>query len=144
MSSLIELINRAKSEKNPDLLNTAYPYGEYLGIRISFENDGLLCQMPFDQKIVGNPLLPAIHGGVVGAFLESVAVMTLMWELDLDRLPKTIDISIDYLRSAGPKTTYGSGILTKRGRRVANVRAEVWQDNPDKPVAAAHANFLTG
>jgi acyl-coenzyme A thioesterase PaaI-like protein len=67
-----------------------------------------------------------------------------MWELNVDHLPKTINISIDYLRSAGAKTSYAQAILTKRGRRVANVRVEAWQDDRAKPVAAAHGNFLTG
>jgi uncharacterized protein (TIGR00369 family) len=143
MSSLVELIHTAKDAGDPALLDKAYPYAEYLGLELSLDDGLLLCSMPFDQKIVGNPLLPAIHGGVVGAFLESVALMTLMWELDIVQLPKTIDISIDYLRSAGSKTTWARAVLTKRGRRVANVRVEAWQDNPLKPVAAAHGNFLT-
>ena len=144
MSSLIDALNAAKQANDPARLDTTYPYAEYLGLKAELHDDALICQMPFDQKIVGNPLLPAIHGGVVGAFLESVALMTLMWELEIEQLPKTIDISIDYLRSAGPKTTWAKAVLTKRGRRVANVRVEAWQDDPEKPVAAAHGNFLTG
>jgi uncharacterized protein (TIGR00369 family) len=144
MSSLIELVRSAKADGEPGLMDTAYPYAEYLGLRASLVESELVYSMPFDDKIVGNPLLPAIHGGVVGAFLESVALMTLMWELDVVQLPKTIDITFDYLRSAGPKTTWAKATLTKRGRRVANVRVEAWQDDPQKPVAAAHGNFLTG
>ncbi|MBT3703795.1 MAG: PaaI family thioesterase [Alphaproteobacteria bacterium] len=144
MSSLIELVKSAKADGNPGAMDTAYPYAVYLGLQGSLLDDQLVYSLPFDNKIVGNPLLPAIHGGVVGAFLESVALMTLMWELDVVQLPKTIDITFDYLRSAGPKTTWAKAILTKRGRRVANVRVEAWQDDPQKPVAAAHGNFLTG
>ena len=144
MSSLVDRINAAKAANDPGLLDEAYPYGVYLGLKSVLVEDKLVCHIPFDKKIIGNPLLPAIHGGVVGAFLESVALLTLMWELEVVQLPKTIDISIDYLRSAGPKTSYAKAILTKRGRRVANVRVEAWQDDPEKPVAAAHGNFLTG
>jgi len=144
MSSLVEIIRHAKAEGDPELMATAYPYAVYLGLQMSTIENELHCSMPFNEKLVGNPLLPAIHGGVVGAFLESVALVTLIWELDIEQLPKTIDISIDYLRSAGPKTTWAKAVLTKRGRRVANVRVEAWQDDPSKPVAAAHGNFLTG
>jgi uncharacterized protein (TIGR00369 family) len=144
MSTLAEQINAAKEANDPARLDAAYPYAAYLGLTASLVEGELICTMPFADKIIGNPVLPAIHGGVVGAFLESTALLTLMWELEAGPLPKTIDISIDYLRSAGPKTTYARALLTKRGRRVANVRVEAWQDNPDKPVAAAHGNFLTG
>jgi hypothetical protein len=31
--------------------------------------------MPFSPKIIGNPMLPAIHGGMTGAFLETTAIV---------------------------------------------------------------------
>jgi acyl-coenzyme A thioesterase PaaI-like protein len=57
-------------------------------------------------------------------------------------VPKTITITIDYLRSARPVDTFARGIVTKQGRRVANVRVEAWQEDPAQPVAAANAHFL--
>jgi acyl-coenzyme A thioesterase PaaI-like protein len=36
------------------------------------------------------------------------------------------------------------GTVVKQGRRVANVRVEAWQGDPDRPVAAAHAHFILG
>ncbi|WP_290818359.1 PaaI family thioesterase [Ferrovibrio sp.] len=83
-----------------------------------------------------------MHGGVVGALLESAAIVQLIWSADADRIPKIIDLQVDYLRSARPVETFARAIITKHGRRVANVRAEAWQDDPARPVAAAHAHFL--
>jgi acyl-coenzyme A thioesterase PaaI-like protein len=57
-------------------------------------------------------------------------------------LPKTIDISIDYLRTGGPVETYGRAIVTRHGRRVANVRTEIWQESRGAPVAASHGHYL--
>jgi uncharacterized protein (TIGR00369 family) len=144
MSTLVEIVRAARAAGDPGQLEEAYPYARYLGLGASLTDGELICSMPFDEKIIGNPVLPAIHGGVVGAFLETAALMTLMWELDIEGLPKTIDISFNFLRSAGAKTSYAKAILTKRGRRVANVRVEAWQDDHLKPVATAHGNFLTG
>jgi hypothetical protein len=31
--------------------------------------------MPFSPKIIGSPILPAIHGGITGAFLETAAII---------------------------------------------------------------------
>ena len=57
-------------------------------------------------------------------------------------IPKTITLTIDYLRPARPIETLARGITVKQGRRVVNVRAEAWQDDPDKPVAVARGYFL--
>ena len=71
--------------------------------------------------------LPALHGGVIGALLEITAVTQLLFDTSCERLPKTIDLSVDYLRSGRPQPTYGRAIVTRHGRRVANVRSEIWQ-----------------
>ncbi|MEM9621298.1 MAG: PaaI family thioesterase, partial [Pseudomonadota bacterium] len=97
---------------------------------------------PFQDQLVGNINLPAIHGGAIGALLEMTAVLQLLYDTSCERLPKTVDISFDYLRSARAQQTYGRAIVTRQGRRVANVRTELWQDERSKPVAAAHGHFL--
>jgi acyl-coenzyme A thioesterase PaaI-like protein len=96
----------------------------------------------FSEDIIGNIRLPAIHGGVIGAFLETTALATLIWASDSQFLPKTIDISIEYLRSGRPRDTFAQATITKHGRRVANVRVEAWQEDTSRPIAAAHGHFL--
>ena len=119
------------------------PYARFLGIQVvSLGEYRLLLKLPFDDKLVGNPMLPAIHGGVLGAFLEIVAILQLVKEEEGDGLPKPVNLTVDYLRSAGPRDLYGRATITKRGRRVANVRVEAWQEDPERPVAAAHGHFL--
>ena len=61
---------------------------------------------------------------------------------DLARPPKPINITIDYLRSAKADDLYGHAVVHKLGRRMASVRAEAWQADRDKPVAALQAHFL--
>ena len=57
-------------------------------------------------------------------------------------VPKTINITVDYLRSARVIDTHARATITKHGRRVANVQVRAWQADESKPVAAAHAHFL--
>ena len=118
------------------------PYVDFLGIRVERRGSELTAILPFDEKLIGNPTLPALHGGVIGAFLETSALAQIAWEDTLNRLPKTIDISIDYLRSGQPRDTYARSIIAKHGRRVANVRVYAWQDDIDRPIATAHGHFL--
>lgn len=117
------------------------PYARMLGVRVEHRPEGMLCVMPFHTDIVGNVTLPAVHGGVVGAFLELTALLQLVELAEGERVARPINFSIDYLRSAGPRDTYGRAEIVKHGRRIANVRVIAWQESPDKPVAAGIGNF---
>ena len=123
------------------------PYTKMLGIGVQEpaprgETGAPVFVLRFSEDIIGNVRLPAIHGGVIGAFLETAALATLIWASDSEFLPKTIDISIEYLRSGRPRDTFAQATITKHGRRVANVRVTAWQEDPARPIAAAHGHFL--
>ena len=117
------------------------PYAVFLGVRAESDETGGLLLLPFRDEIVGNVNLPAVHGGVVGAFLELTALLQLM-EQGLERVPRPINFNIDFLRSVGPHDTRGRAEIVKHGRRIANVRVLAWQDDPARPVAAGIGNFL--
>lgn len=104
--------------------------------------DELITTMPFSQHVIGNPTLPALHGGALGALLESAAIFELLWRAETVVLPKTITLTIDYLRSAAPVDTHACGVVTRQGRRITNVRMEAWQVDRNAPVVSAHAVFL--
>ncbi|MEM9350300.1 MAG: PaaI family thioesterase [Pseudomonadota bacterium] len=136
------------------------PYIDYLGISFDRRGDELTGVLAYDEKLIGNPLLPALHGGVTAAFLETTAVISLSWatlwadleagiigtddpdEITLPRLPKTIDVTVDYLRSGLPRDAYARARIVRSGRRYASVHVEGWQDNRDRPFAQATGHFL--
>lgn len=136
------------------------PYVQFLGIEFDRRGDELTAIMPFDDKLIGNPLLPALHGGAIAGFLETTAVIGLAWsvlwediesgEIDTDelaighlpRLPKTIDFNIDYLRSGLPRDAYARAKVNRSGRRYASVHVEAWQDQRGKLFAQATGHFL--
>jgi acyl-coenzyme A thioesterase PaaI-like protein len=119
------------------------PYCRFLGITVVLgDGGGLLSKLCFSERIVGNAALPAIHGGVIGAFLETAAIIEVMRRVPGSVLPKPIDITIAYLRSAGPTDTFARAIVTKHGRRVTNFRVEAWQESTERPVATAQGHFL--
>lgn len=119
----------------------AIPYARFLGVQVERVDGALECVLPFRDEIVGNPRLPAVHGGVLGAFLELTALLRLIDESGTDRVPKPITISVDYLRSAGPTATRARADIFKLGRRIATVHVVAWQDHPSRPVAAANGKF---
>jgi uncharacterized protein (TIGR00369 family) len=120
----------------------AIPYARFLGIEIERVDGVLECVLPFRQEIVGNARLPAVHGGVLGAFLELTALLRLIDESGSARVPRPINFSIDYLRTAGPAPTRARADVFKLGRRIANVHVVAWQEAPSRPVAAGNGKFL--
>jgi uncharacterized protein (TIGR00369 family) len=123
-------------------LVAAIPYARLLGIDLERVDDGLECVLPFHGDLIGNTRLPAIHGGVIGSFLELTALFRLIDESGIASVPRPISFSIDYLRSAGPRETRARAEIFKLGRRISHVRVIAWQDERDRPVAAGNGKFL--
>ena len=142
MSGMHERVQAMRESGDPARLASAIPYAKFVGIGVRLEEERIVGVMPFADHIVGNPALPALHGGTLGSLLESTAIFTVLWDVQSESLPKTINITIDYLRSARPEDTFAQAAITKLGRRVVNVRVVAWQQNREKPVAVATANFL--
>jgi acyl-coenzyme A thioesterase PaaI-like protein len=136
------------------------PYIRFLGVVFDRRGDELTATMPFDERLIGNPLIPALHGGATAAFLEVTAIIELAWSalweemeqgrLDpsalspghLPALPKTIDFTVDYLRSGLPRDAYARARVNRSGRRYASVHVEASQDNRSRLFAQATGHFL--
>lgn len=131
------------------------PYIQFLGVQFDRRGDELTAVLPFREEHIGNPMLPAIHGGVTAAFLEITAIIQLSWVSIWDdvedntaelpariQLPKTIDFTVDYLRSGLPRDAYARARVNRSGRRYSSVHVEGWQDNRSKLFAQATGHFL--
>lgn len=141
-SPLIDRLADAKRAGDYQAFMDAIPYARFLGLSGAMVGDELITTMHFGDHLIGNPTLPALHGGTLGALLESAAIFELLWRAETIVLPKTITLTVDYLRSGAPVDTHARGIVTRQGRRVTNVRMEAWQTDRATPVATAHAVFL--
>lgn len=153
----VQVIKQRRDAALGRLVN-GVPYIQFLGIQFDRRGDELTAILPFDEKLIGNPMLPAIHGGVTAAFLEVTAIIELSWSMlweDMEQgrfapgvepalvaLPKTIDFSVDYLRSGLPRDAYARARINRSGRRYASVHVEAWQDNRSRLFAQATGHFL--
>ncbi len=133
----------------------AVPYIGFLGIQFDRRGDELTAVLPYHDSLIGNPMLPALHGGATAGFLEIAAMIELSWSSLWDgveaqgalpegplRLPKTIDFTIDYLRPGLPRDAYARARVNRFGRRYASVHVEAWQDNRARLFAQASGHFL--
>jgi uncharacterized protein (TIGR00369 family) len=151
-ASFVERLRAARS--TDDLSGIAelvqgVPFTRFLGI--GFEREGedspscageLRGRMRFADHLVGNPTIPALHGGAIAALLETTAIAVVLWRQEPEVLPRPVTLTFDYLRSGRPVDVLASARIVRWGRRVCSVRAEAWQDDRDKPIAAATATLL--
>lgn len=140
--ALSELLARARASGDFSELVRAIPFARFVGLELAPADGELVATLRNAPHLTGNPLVPALHGGTLGALLESIAVFAVLAETESPKTPKTISITIDYLRSARPVDTFARAEVVRQGRRVATVRSLAWQDDPGKPVAAANVLLL--
>ncbi|MGD0191157.1 MAG: PaaI family thioesterase [Rhizomicrobium sp.] len=128
----------------PDLeaLISAIPYCRHMGISARLNDGRVLLTMPYADHLVGNPILPALHGGVIGSLLETAAIAQVIFETGAKRVPKPVDITVDYLRSGRARESYARARIAKQGRRVVNVHAEMWQEDETRPIATLRGHLL--
>lgn len=141
-ASILEHIAAARAKGDLGPLVEALPYARFMGFSVRVDGGALVTTMTYGPHLIGNPALPALHGGTLGALMESAAAFTVLWASETAVLPKTITLTIDYLKPARPVDTHARGVITRNTRRVASVRVEAWQDDPAAPVAGAHVHFL--
>jgi uncharacterized protein (TIGR00369 family) len=120
----------------------AIPYANFLGLKTQSNGDELTVIMPFSDHLIGNPMIPALHGGSTAALLEMTAVAQLATSYPRPRLPRAINVTAAYLRSGRADTVFARAKINKAGRRVAQVHAEAWQKNRDHPIATLTAHFI--
>lgn len=152
-----EPVQKVKERRDAALrgLIGGVPYISFLGIRFDRRGDELTALLPFDPQLIGNPMIPALHGGATAAFLEVTAIIELAWASMWEtmetggqeaastlRLPKTIDFTVDYLRAGLPRDAYARARVNRSGRRYASVHVEAWQDNRSRLFAQATGHFL--
>jgi uncharacterized protein (TIGR00369 family) len=117
------------------------PYARFLGVRTELRDGAPIGVLPFSQHLIGNPILPALHGGVVAAFLELTALAALAGRTGEDH-PRTVDITVDYLRSARATDSFARAEILRIGRRVANIQVTGWQSDERAPFATLRGHFL--
>ncbi|MEL7025960.1 MAG: PaaI family thioesterase [Pseudomonadota bacterium] len=155
----VQVVKMRRDQALAALVN-GVPYIARLGVHFDRRGDELTAIMPFEDRLIGNQLLPALHGGATAAFLEITAIVELAWtgiwaqiedgrlklnDLEagnLPRLPKTIDLTTDFLRQGLPRDAYARARVNRSGRRYASVHVEAWQDNRARPFAHATGHFL--
>ncbi len=121
----------------------AIPHARDLGLQlIKLENGVAVITMPYDKKLIGNPATGVIHGGAVSALMDTCSGAAVMSHPDAPGATATIDLRIDYMRTAKPGDTItATATCYHMTRSVAFVRVTAVDSDTDNPVATATGTF---
>ena len=140
--SILKQLMAAREADDFEGMCAMIPYARFLGMQLTRVDDELRVHLPFSQHIVGNPAIPALHGGSIGSVLETAAIFEVLWTQNVVSVPRTINLTIDYQRPGRTIDTWAKARVAKRGRRVMSVVAEAWQDDADRPISTALVHLL--
>jgi uncharacterized protein (TIGR00369 family) len=119
------------------------PHNRALGLRFIGAADGrVTIALPYDEKLIGNPMTRVLHGGAITALMDATCGMAVFIKLREPVPIATLDLRIDYLRPATPdQLVHAAAECFKLTRNVAFVRCEAF--HPDGPlVAVANGTFI--
>lgn len=120
------------------------PHADALGLSlVSIEKGRGRMSAPWREELVGDPETGVIASGVVTALIDhtcGLAINSAMGELTPIA---TLDLRIDYLRPAAPRTGVTAEAHAYRlTRTIGFVRAEAWDVERGDLVATAQAAFM--
>lgn len=117
----------------------AIPFNRFVGLKlVSIERGRMLARIPFRPELVGDPIRPALHGGVISMFADTVGGGAV-WSLTNpgDKVA-TIDLRVDYLRPGRLVELQAVAEVLRVGNRVGVSSIRVFHpDDPAHPIAMA-------
>ena len=88
---------------DPELLKFLFeriiPFNQFLGMTLEHIEEGMVeLRLPFRPEFIGNPELPALHGGVVSTLLDTTGGACVWSRVSVTDRVSTVDLRVDYLR----------------------------------------------
>jgi uncharacterized protein (TIGR00369 family) len=136
---LAELLRRVRQSRDYSRLSDAIPYARLLGIGVEEVEGQRRCRMTYAPELEGRG---SVHGGALSTLLESAAFFELLLQEETERMPRLVSFSAEFLRPGALQDTFAQALITRQGRRMANLRIEAWQQERSRLIATAHASFL--
>jgi uncharacterized protein (TIGR00369 family) len=99
------------------------PYHRFLGLEFALKDGVAEVRMPFREELVSDPDVPYLHGGVIASLLDTAGDYAVAAQLG--RGVPTIDMRVDFLKTAGREPLVAEARVVKLGRSVAIADAEV-------------------
>ena len=113
------------------------PFNRFLGIQVKVLQDGFArMELPFRQEFIGDPIRPALHGGVVSTLVDTCGGCAVWTRVEsLDRVA-TVDLRVDYLRPGPLADLACEATVVRAGNRVGVADMKLFAiEDPDRIIA---------
>jgi uncharacterized protein (TIGR00369 family) len=119
-----------------ELIEEHIPFNKYLGLKLTrISDDGVTLSIPFREEFVGDPIRPALHGGVISMLIDTAGgAATYVAAKQLSRV-STVDLVVDYLRAGPLADIHCHARVKRRGNRVCIVMCDVVEEGGEEPFA---------
>jgi uncharacterized protein (TIGR00369 family) len=132
------------ADPGPGELLEGLPHSREIGMRLHSASGGkAILSVPYDEKLIGDPISGVLHGGVVTALLDTACGSAVLSMKRKMRAVATLDLRIDYMRPATVgETVYAQAECYRMTRSIAFTRAVAYHDTPSDPIASASGAFI--
>jgi uncharacterized protein (TIGR00369 family) len=122
------------------------PHNRALGIEpLAIGHGDARFELPYAEKLIGNPDTGVLHGGVITALLDATSGAAVFASLPRMQPIATLDLRIDYLRAAEVgHAVRCHATCYKLTRNVAFTRAVAYHEDEANPIASAVGTFMLG
>jgi uncharacterized protein (TIGR00369 family) len=114
------------------------PFNRFLGLRVAHVERGFVrIEIPFRDELVGDPMRPALHGGVISMAVDVAGGFAVWSRLENEQSRvSTIDMRVDYLRPGRLATLNAEARIVRAGNRVGVADVRVFHpDDEDVTIA---------
>lgn len=122
----------------------AIPHSRECGVHVDqLDQTGARASLPYRNEWLGDSERRLIHTGVITTLVDTVSGLAAFAGIGEFEPIATLDLRMDYLRPALPdKTLHCRAECYRLTRSIAFVRAWVWQDREQEPVAVSQSAFM--
>jgi uncharacterized protein (TIGR00369 family) len=119
------------------------PFNRFLGMRLLELGEGFArVEIPFRPELIGNPYVPAIHGGVLSTLVDTCGGAAAFTQITPPETVSTIDLRVDYLRPGESRALVCESRVSRMGNRVASVDSKIFHpEEPERLIATGKAVY---
>ena len=128
------------TENLADVMQIA-PFHRWLGLKIVQQNnDQLELEMPWRDELVSNPVIGAVHGGILASLIDLTGLYAIIAAGGIARA--TVDLRVDYHRAATNGPLRAIGQVVKLGKTISTADTRIIDDD-ERLVASGRGTYLS-
>lgn len=103
----------------------------------------LVLELPYNEELIANTDSGVMHGGAITTLMDTASGTSVICSLEDFEICPTLDLRIDYLKTAQPhKPIYGFAECYRISRNVVFTRGYAFQESIEDPVAYCVGTFM--